>query len=93
MIRTILFLILMQSLSVLADVTHHIQFCTGNFCAETTPLTITQQLELNQHFAEGNLLASPIKGLEINKSPLLHSRFRLDSVDLIEQNRRRSELH
>ncbi|MEE9346177.1 MAG: hypothetical protein V3U88_11280 [Methylococcales bacterium] len=59
MIKTILLLLLLQSLSVQADVTHHIKFCVGNFCADTTPLTITQQLELNQQFEEGNLLASP----------------------------------
>jgi hypothetical protein len=72
MIKTILLLLLLQSLNVQADVTHHIQFCVGNFCAETTPLTITQQLELNQQFAEGNLLASATNiDTQSNQSPTI----------------------
>jgi hypothetical protein len=49
----------MQCLSVQADITHHIQFCTGQFCANSKPLTIAQQLELNQQFEEGNLRRAP----------------------------------
>ncbi len=49
----------MQSLIVQAEVVHHIQFCAGQFCAATAPLSISQQLELNQQFEEGNLVATP----------------------------------
>ncbi len=59
MIKIIIVLVLMQSLVVQADVVHHIQFCAGQFCAATAPLSISQQLELNQQFEEGNLVATP----------------------------------
>lgn len=59
MIKVILVLVLMQSLFVQAEVVHHIQFCVGQFCATTAPLSISQQLELNQQFEEGNLVATP----------------------------------
>ncbi len=59
MIRIIIALGLMHSLIAQADVVHHIQFCAGKFCAATAPLSITQQLELNQQFEEGNLAEAP----------------------------------
>lgn len=59
MIKVILVLVLMQSLAVHAEVVHHIQFCVGQFCAATAPLSISQQLELNQQFEEGNLVTAP----------------------------------
>ncbi len=49
----------MLSLSTQAEVVHRIQFCAGNFCADSKPLTLAQQLELNQQFEEGNLRATP----------------------------------
>jgi hypothetical protein len=63
----------MQSLTVQADVVHRIQFCAGKFCANAAPLTMTQQLEFNQHFNEGNLLAAPSKreSDSIQKNPSL----------------------
>lgn len=63
MIKVIAVLILMQCLVVQAEVTHHVQFCAGKFCAATAPLSIAQQLELNQQYEEGNLVAKPSRGL------------------------------
>ena len=74
MIRTILFLILMHSLNTQAEVVHHIQFCAGNFCTSNKPLTMAQQLELNQQFEEGNLRSAPsIADTNNNQSPVVTS--------------------
>jgi hypothetical protein len=74
MIRIILILILMQCLNVQADVTHHIQFCAGQFCANRKPLTMAQQLELNQQFEEGNLRRTPASvDTNHNQSPVITS--------------------
>gem|GEM_PF-4546003 len=59
MIRIIIILVLIQPLITEADVVHRIRFCAGKFCATTAPLSISQQLEFNQQFAEGNLRANP----------------------------------
>ena len=59
MIKIFLSLVLMQSVAVQADVKHQIRFCAGKFCATASPLTISQQLEINQQFVEGNLIDKP----------------------------------
>ncbi|MCH9697228.1 MAG: hypothetical protein K0U68_03910 [Gammaproteobacteria bacterium] len=59
MCKFFLTVILLQAFSVQAEVVHRIQFCAGKFCANTAPLTIAQQLELNQQYESGNLLSRP----------------------------------
>lgn len=64
----------MHCLSVQADVTHHIQFCAGQFCANSKPLTMAQQLEINQQFEEGNLRREPaLVDTNKNQSPVITS--------------------
>jgi hypothetical protein len=65
MIKVILALVLMQSTIIQADVKHQIRFCAGKFCGGVLPLTISQELEINQQFAEGNLINMPIQSKEI----------------------------
>lgn len=56
MIKIILFFLLMQTVTVSADVIHRVRFCAGKFCATPSSLNLAQQLELNQQFSEGNLV-------------------------------------
>lgn len=49
-----------------AEVIHRIQFCAGKFCASKAPLTIAQQLELNQQYESGNLISKPLTSNNIH---------------------------
>ncbi|MEE9424724.1 MAG: hypothetical protein V3V18_07060 [Methylococcales bacterium] len=59
MIKIIIALVLMQSLTAQADVVQHIRFCAGKFCAAAPPFSLSQQLEMNKRFREGSLVAAP----------------------------------
>ena len=74
MIKIIIALVLMQSLTAQADVVQHIRFCAGKFCAAAPPFSLSLQLEMNKRFREGSLVTAPTMSSSVSDEQSKYSR-------------------